>query len=145
MMTPEQQFSEELGGISATEVGGLLMLTRKPEFLQYSTNSGNKRVRRWKASLLGINIEVTEVEMNPGMGLLTFFSRDYHVENVEWEFTVTVQSSDGGHFWTKSAARAPGKLDGHAVMFTNPWFEGDFEGYRHDLSMIRLMGLSEAA
>jgi hypothetical protein len=141
----ERKFAEELCGISPGEVTGLLAKVMRKEFHIHTTRNGGKRVRKWKGNLLGINIEVTEVDTGsqiiPVMG---FFDRmtpvDYHVENVEWEFRVSISGERS--YVRDGAPSGKAKLGPHPVIVSYPWFEGDEDTYRSDLSLIRLMGLN---
>lgn len=148
-----QSVIDELCGVSPKEVAGLLALILKRENQVSSTTTNSKRVRRFAASFMGIKINLTEVATS-------FISRqdslrihqqfassrpfvfdpytngvDYHVESDEWEFKVRVESS--------SIARGTFPFGGLYIRIRSPWFEGDETNYKHKMSMIRLLGLSQ--
>jgi hypothetical protein len=139
----EVDFCETLCGIAPSEVMGLLAKMMRQEFYLFRTSTGGKRVRKWKGELLGINVEVTEVDTG-SMPLMGFDNRmssvDYHVENVEWEFRVCVGGSDS--YVRDDVPQGNAKLGKHRVKVSYPWFEGDEDTYRSDMSLIRLMGLN---
>lgn len=153
-------FTAELCGITPKEVLGLLALILKRDNQVYSNVVGKKRVRRFSAKLLGMSVNLTEVNgsytsksererihkmfssasvstINPfdggiGSGI------DYHVETDEWEFKVNVTA-------TNSLNALDLYFGGFKVKVRRPWFEGDETDYKHKMSMIRLMGLSSVS
>jgi len=139
----ELEFAELLCGITPGEVTGLLAKVMRKEFHVHTTRTGGKQVRKWKGNLLGINIEVTEVDTG-SMPIMGFENRmssvDYHIENVEWEFRVSI--SGDRNYIRVGVPCGKAKLGAHKVMVSFPWFEGDEDTYRSDLSLIRLMGLN---
>lgn len=142
-MTSEEKFASKLCGITPGEVTGLLAKLMRPEFHTYTSRSGGKSVRRWKGELLGIDVEITEVDTTGIVGR-TFEDRvspvDYHVENIEWEFRVTIGSASS--YVRDNVAHGKAKLGKHQVIVSYPWFEGDEDTYRSNMSLIRLMGLN---
>jgi hypothetical protein len=130
----ERRFMDELG-VTGSEVAGLLSAIMRKEFYKHRTSNTHKTVRRWNGSLLGISVSVTEVSVD---GSLRY---DYHVENVEWEFKVRMEPLQ----WSFSGSSVPhaiAKLGKEKIKLSYPNFDGDFEDYRHDMTMIRLMGLN---
>lgn len=148
-MTDAEDLMDELCGVSPAEVTGLLMLVMQQSNQTSSTHQGSKRVRVWNANLLGIEVKVTEVDtcclvgrpkIGGGYYEEDFDGRDYHVESVEWEFKVRLASPSGIDGADKSAVA---RMFNHQVRVHRPWFEGDVEDYRRDMTMIRLLDLKE--
>ena len=148
-MTDAEDLMAELCGITPAEVAGLLMLVMQQTNQTSSNHSGTKRVRVWHANLLGIDVKVTEVDTHcmigrPKIGGGFFeddywIGRDYHIENVEWEFKVRI-ANPSSIDQDKSAVT---RLFNHQVRIHRAWFEGDEEDYRRDMTMIRLLDLKE--
>jgi hypothetical protein len=130
-----EEFREELGGITGPEVAGLLATIMRREYHQHTTSTNIKRVRRWKGDLMGIEVAVMEVSVGGGMRY------DYHIENIEWEFKVRLEPRASSFSRGPTALTHLGRTQ---VALSYPWFEGDFDAYRHDMSMIRLMGLDNS-
>lgn len=129
-------FAERLGGVTGQEVVGLLSAIMRKEYYLHTTSNGGKTVRRWRGNLIGIPVELTEV-----MTCNAFPNWDYHVSNVEWEFEFAmVRLSES---FSSPHAHDRVNFCGVTVKLTYPRIEGDVEAYRHDMSMIRLMGLGQ--
>jgi hypothetical protein len=157
-MKPEERFAQRLCGITAREVAGLLSsIMRRENFLGASVSKG-KRVRQWKANLIGIPITVREVNASyvPLNSIPAFMRSDkpkylsdveYVIENPEWEFSVLMRSASEFVFENdpeRDAKLPPGgnaKLGSYAMHFSFPEFDGDMEAYKSNMSLIRLMGL----
>ncbi len=122
-----------------------------------TSHNGMKRVRVWHANLLGIEVKVTEVDTHcmigrPKIGGGLYeddysMGKDYHIENIEWEFKVRVDKPSGIMISDDEQAdkSAVTKIGPYEVRIHRAWFEGDEEDYRRDMSMIRLLDLREAA
>ena len=96
-----QRVRDELCGVSPKEVLGLLALIMKRENVKYTNTNGNKRVRRFTAKIIGMQVSLTEVNNHPMSGLSRSFVSenhfwagiDYHIETDEWEFKVRLEST----------------------------------------------------
>jgi hypothetical protein len=132
-----ERVRDELCGVGPKEVLGLLALIMKRENVVYtSTGVGSKRVRRFKANLIGMTVFATEVRANGIIANDPFFGGvDYHVETDEWEFKVRIESTfseDEGVFY----------FGARKVRVLRPWFDGDEDDYKHKMSVVRMMGLA---
>ena len=170
-MKPDERFAQILCGITVKEVAGLLSSIMRRENLTMTSIHGHKRVRQWKATLIGIEITVREInthyvplnsipiQFRP-IGPSSYFNNiEYIIENDEWDFSVLMRSSgkirsDFNSFLIKNEDDEefkfhlddipPGgdaKLGDHLMYFSYPEFDGDKDTYRSNMSLIRLMGL----
>lgn len=139
-MTAEEEFASRLSGVSPQELATLMAnVIRKPNQTLSSHNAG-KRVRKWVANLLGINVSVMEVDMSPArMAFSNYFSTisplNYVIETVEWEIRVKVESG----MFEESTCKV--HIGHHLGCMGMPIFEGDFDTFRSEMSLIRLMCL----
>jgi len=146
-MTSAELFAEELCGITPQEVAGLLNALMRPEFKVFSNRTGKKLVRKWKGDMLGNEVLITEINNHslagfpkPGGGRHDFdffMGVDFHVETIEWEFKVRVDEPSSINEDTSGLV----KIGGRDGRLSCPWFEGDVDDYRRDMSIIRLMCL----
>lgn len=148
-----QSIIDELCGVTPKEIAGLLARIMKRENQISSSAVNGKRVRRFKASFMSMPIHLTEVNTRfvsrqDAQRIHKLFASskrpfqydpytngaDFHVESDEWEFKVRVESS------MSTEGTIP--FAGLNIRIRSPWFEGDQTNYKHQMSMIRLMGLT---
>jgi hypothetical protein len=144
-MTAEEEFASRLSGVSAQEFANLMAnIIRKPNQTLSTSNAG-KRVRKWVANLLGIKISVTEIDMAPTR-IKNYFKNyyflfasaiEYVIETMEWEIRVKIGSGDIADENSYCLVRI-GTFSGKMSM---PIFEGDFDTFKAEMSLIRLMCL----
>ena len=127
---------EDRLSITAAEVAGMMSAIARPQYFIMNSSGNNKKVRIWSGNLLGIAIKVTEVTTGGGHK-----QRDYHFENEEWEFRVSANRFNFDHRDTIVYSKKEHTRHQHPVGFSYILFDGDYDCYRRDMSVIRLMGL----
>ncbi len=156
-MTGKDLFAKQLCGITPSEVAGLLAMVRRKEHPYDVTVKDTKRVRQWKCDLLGIPMTVREIDLHYvppnvhraraaawGTTVTPSFTWavEIIVENPEWEFSIYMRdyrSSDEND----TRPSGVGKLGNYKMFFYEPWFEGDRDIYRSNMSLIRMIGLND--
>ena len=128
---------EDRLGITAADVAGMMYAIARPQYFIMNSSGNNKKVRIWSGNLLGIAIKVTEVTTGNR-------KHDYYFENEEWEFQV--EASRPNIFETYRGTlvcfKQPQFKHQHLIALSYILFDGDYDCYRRDMSIIRLMGLN---